>query len=68
MHMTVITNVNSTYMLLICDQSMIIWHMVFFPVGLSMVSSLVRYVWMILMHSGSVTSIDIFVLRKYQRR
>jgi hypothetical protein len=52
MDMTVISNVDSMYVFPICDQSMIIWHMLFLPASLSTVGSLVQYVWMTLMHSG----------------
>jgi hypothetical protein len=50
--MTVIWNINSTYMLPICGQSMIIWHIANSSAGVSMVDSIVQCVWMSLMHSG----------------
>jgi hypothetical protein len=34
----------------ICGQSMIIWHMANLSAGVSMVDSIVQYVWMNLMH------------------
>jgi hypothetical protein len=54
--MTVISNVDSIYVLPICGQSMIIQHMTFLSAGLSMVGSLVQYVWMTLMHSSCSTT------------
>jgi hypothetical protein len=54
--MTVILNVDSTYVLPICGQSMIIWHMENLSAGVSMVDSIVQCVWMNLMHSGFSTS------------
>jgi hypothetical protein len=50
--MTLISNVDSTYVLSICSKSMIIWHMAFLSAGVFMVSSLVQYIWMTLMHSN----------------
>jgi hypothetical protein len=47
-----ISNVDSTYVLSICGQSMIILHMVFLPAGLFTDSSLAHYVWMTLMQLG----------------
>jgi hypothetical protein len=44
-------NVDSTYVMSICGQSMIIWYMVNLPAGVSMVDSIAQCVWMNLMHS-----------------
>jgi hypothetical protein len=55
MHMTVVSNVDSTHMSLICGQSIIIWHMKFLLAGVSMVGSIVPYVWRTLMHLGYST-------------
>jgi hypothetical protein len=52
MHMTVIKNIDSTYVLPICGQFMIIWHMANLSAGVSMVDSIVQCAWMNLMHSG----------------
>jgi hypothetical protein len=54
MHMTVISKVDSTYVIPICAQSTIIWYMVFLSAGLSTVGSLFQYVWMTLMHSSLI--------------
>jgi hypothetical protein len=51
--MTTISNVDSTYVLPICGQYMIICHMTFLLAIVSTISSLVQYVWMSLMHSKS---------------
>jgi hypothetical protein len=45
MHMTVIWNVNSTYVPPIFGQSMIIWHMTNLLAGVSTIASIVQYVW-----------------------
>jgi hypothetical protein len=50
--MTVTSNVDSTYVILTCGQFMIIWHMENLLAGVSMVDSIVQYVWMTLIHSG----------------
>jgi hypothetical protein len=42
--MTVIQNVDSTYVLLICGQSMIIWHMANLSAGVSIIDSIVQCV------------------------
>jgi hypothetical protein len=52
MHMTVIKNVDSTYVLPIFGQSMIIWHLINLSVGVCMVDSIVQYVWITLMYLG----------------
>jgi hypothetical protein len=56
MHMIVISNVDSTYVSFICGQYMIIWHTTFLPAGVSMVDTIVPYVWRTLMHSGYSTA------------
>jgi hypothetical protein len=45
-------NADSTYVLPIDGQSVIIWHMTNLPTGVSMISSIVQYVRMTLMHSS----------------
>jgi hypothetical protein len=52
MNMTVISNVNSSYVLPIYGLSMIIWPMTNLLVGVCTVNSIVQYVWMILLHLG----------------
>jgi hypothetical protein len=52
MHMTAIRNVDSTYVQRIFGRFMITWHMANLPVGVSMVASIVQFVWMTLMHLG----------------
>jgi hypothetical protein len=56
MHMTVIWNVDSTYVLSIYGQSMIIWYMTNLSIGVSTVDWIVQYVWMTLMHLGCSTT------------
>jgi hypothetical protein len=56
MHITVIWNVDSTYVSPMYDQFMIIWHMTNLLAGVSMVDSIVQYVWMTLMYSGWSTA------------
>jgi hypothetical protein len=52
--MTLLWNVDSTYVLPICSQFMIIWHMVNSSAGVSMIDSIVQFVWT-LMHLGFST-------------
>jgi hypothetical protein len=65
-HMTVIQNIVSTYVLPICGQSMIIWHMANLPTVVSMVNSIIQCVWMNQMHSGFSTtgkSVSLIVIK-----
>jgi hypothetical protein len=52
MHTTIIWNVDSTYMLPMYGESMIMSHMANLLFGVSTVGWIVQYVWMTLMHSG----------------
>jgi hypothetical protein len=56
MHMTVIRNVDSTYVLPISRKFMIILYMTNLSAGVSMVDSIVKCAWMNLMHSGFSTA------------
>jgi hypothetical protein len=50
----------------IYGQSMIIWHMTNLPAGVSVVDSIVHYVWMTLMHSDFSTpgkSLSLIVIK-----
>jgi hypothetical protein len=54
--MMVIWNIDSTYVLPIFGQSMIIWHMENLPAGVSTIDWIIQYVWMTLMHLGCSTA------------
>jgi hypothetical protein len=67
MHMIVILNVDSTYVLPISGQCMIIWYMTNLSAGMSMVDSIVQYAWMNLMHLDWSTmgkSLSLIVIKK----
>jgi hypothetical protein len=63
MHMSVILNIDSTYVMPVYGQSIIIWYMANLSADVSMVDSIVQYVWMTLMHLGwSIAGKSLFLI------
>jgi hypothetical protein len=52
MHMIVIWNIDSTYVLSIYEQSMIICYMTHLPIDVFTIDWIIQYVWMTLIHLG----------------